>query len=357
MSHNLSLYHNTRRQFVQWYPEARITRVRNLALLVTGLCLSMGIHLSQIASEWPLPGKEPSLVNRLRRFLSNSAVDVSAWYRPIARRLIASLAGQCLRLVVDVTKVGFNHRLMVIGLAYRKRTLPLRWSVHQGAQGHTTVEEQLALFQSVAGLIPPDAEVWVLGDTEFQHVPLLRWFCKRGWHFVIRQQGRIKVYRAGHGWQKINSLALQEGQTRHIGWVRLTERHNAGWFWLILHWEMGEDEPWYLISDQAGERHLLRMYGVRMWIEEMYGDLKGHGFDLEATHLRDADRLSRLVLGVCITFVWFITLGTWVVKRGFRHLIDRRDRRDKSYFRLGKDWLRRCKRLNQPFKLHFRPYP
>jgi len=42
MSHNLSLYHNTRRQFVQWYPEARITRVRNLALLVTGLCLSIG---------------------------------------------------------------------------------------------------------------------------------------------------------------------------------------------------------------------------------------------------------------------------------------------------------------------------
>ena len=82
---------------------------------------------------------------------------------------------------------------------------------------------------------------------------------------MIRQQGRIKIYRAGHGWQKINSLALQEGQTRHIGWVRLTERHNAGWFWLILHWEMGEDEPWYLISDQAGERHLLRMYTVRMW--------------------------------------------------------------------------------------------
>ena len=94
-----------------------------------------------------------------------------------------------------------------------------------------------------------------------------------------------------------------------------------------------------------------------MWIEEMYGDMKGHGFDLEATHLQDADRISRLVLGVCLTFVWFICLGTWVVKRGYRHFIDRKDRRDKSYFRLGLDWLKRCKRLNEPFKLTFRPYP
>jgi hypothetical protein len=80
MSHNLDLYHNTRRQFVKWYPDARITRVRNLALLVTGLCLGMAIHLSQIAGEWPLPGKEPSLVNRLDcSFLLYADCSRSRW--------------------------------------------------------------------------------------------------------------------------------------------------------------------------------------------------------------------------------------------------------------------------------------
>ena len=91
-------------------------------------------------------------------------------------------------------------------------------------------------------------------------------------------------------------------------------------------------------------------------IEEMYGDMKGHGFDLEATHLNDADRINRLVLGVSITYVWLITLGSWVVKRGFRHLLDHKSRRDKSYFRLGWDWLRRCIRLGQPLPLRFTPY-
>ena len=41
----------------------------------------------------------------------------------------------------------------------------------------------------------------------------------------------------------------------------------------------------------------------------MYGDLTGHGFDLEAAYLEDADR---------------IFLGTWLVKRGLRLLIGRK---------------------------------
>ncbi len=113
---------------------------------------------------------------------------------------------------------------------------------------------------------------------------------------------------------------------------------------------------WYLVSDQAGRRNLIRQYQTRMWIEEMYGDLKGHGFDLEATHLDNPDRISRLFLAVCITFVWFITLGSWLVKRGFRHFIDHKSRRDKSYFRLGWDWVERCLRLSLPIPFRFSLY-
>ncbi len=108
-------------------------------------------------------------------------------------------------------------------------------------------------------------------------------------------------------------------------------------------------------SNQASPRHIVRMYTRRMWIEEMFGDMKGHGFDLEPTHLDDQDRISRLVLGVCIAYVWLIALGSWVIKRGFRHLIDLKSRRDKSYFCLGWDWLERCLLYQMPIPIHFAP--
>jgi hypothetical protein len=93
-----------------------------------------------------------------------------------------------------------------------------------------------------------------------------------------------------------------------------------------------------------------------MWIEEMYGDMKGHGFDLEATHLQHMDRLSRLMLVGCVVYVWLLTLGSWVVKRGLRHLVDRKDRRDKSYFRIGWDWLKDRMRQGKSLRLQFTPY-
>jgi len=89
----------------------------------------------------------------------------------VARQILSVFKDQRVCLMVDTTKVGFNHRRLVIGLAYRHRTLPLVWSVHEGARGHTTLEAQLALFQQVAALLPPGADVMVLSDTEFQHVP------------------------------------------------------------------------------------------------------------------------------------------------------------------------------------------
>jgi hypothetical protein len=313
--------------------------------------------LGLIVRKWPLSGKEPSLVNRLHRFLVNPSLAVRQWYEPIAVQLLQAFAGQQIRLVIDCTKLGFNYRLMTLGLAYKKRVLPLVWSVHRGSKGHTTTAAQLKLFKYVQSLLPKAAEVWVVGDSGFQSVLLLDWLRQQGWHFVIRQQGRNKVRLSQtQAWLKINQFALQPGQTRYLGWVYLTEKHAIGQFWLILHWAQGEDEPWYLVSDEAGQHPLIRIYQRRMWIEQMYGDMKGHGFDLEATHLNDPDRLARLVLAVCITFVWFMSLGSWLVKRGLRHLVDHKSRRDKSYFRLGWDWVERCLRLGLPIPFQLKPF-
>jgi len=356
MSNNLPLYPMILKQLCQWLPEERITRKRNLALLMSGLYRARAVHLSFIVRHWPLPGKLPSLVNRLRRFLDNYRVEVQTYYRPLTQRLINTFADTKLRLVIDCSAVGLHHRVLTVSVAYRKRTLPLAWSFHQGKKGNITAVEQIELLQWVHSLLPEQQTVWLLGDSGFNSVRLLRWLRKARWHFVIRSSGHPKVCLGSKIWEKVGQLSLRAGQTRVIGWVRLTQKHDYGPVWLVLHWSQEKEEPWYLLSDQAGEKTILELYKLRMWTEEMYGDLKKHGFDLESTHLQDCQRLSRLMLGVCLVYVWFVALGSFVVKRGCRHLIDCKARRDKSYFRLGWDWMDRCTRLNLPWTLRFYPY-
>ena len=226
MPNNLHLYHKMRQQFCQWLPTEHSTRVSNMALFITGLYLSSQPHLSKIVRKWPLLGKLPSLTNRLWRFLNNPRIVVEDWYEPIVCEIIRHLPAGPLTLVVDTTKVGFYHRVLSIGVAFKKRTLPLVWSVRKGRKGHTKIDEQLVLFKKVAKILPEKADIWVVGDTEFQSVRLLRWFRRRNWHFVIRQQGKNKVCQPGQPWVKINALPLKQGQTRIIGWVRLTDKHN-----------------------------------------------------------------------------------------------------------------------------------
>ncbi len=98
----------------------------------------------------------PSLVNRLRRSLDNPSLSVRPYYRPVAESLVSAFRGLPMRLIMDTTKQGFNARLLTVSIAYRKRSLPLAWSVHRGQKGWVAVKEQIALLRQVgvAGIGP-----------------------------------------------------------------------------------------------------------------------------------------------------------------------------------------------------------
>ena len=93
-----------------------------------------------------------------------------------------------------------------------------------------------------------------------------------------------------------------------------------------------------------------------MWIEEMFGDFKANGADLEKSCLRHFQRLSRLTFAVALLYVWTVAFGTAIVKRGFRALVDRADRRDLSIYRIGYDSFERYSINEQKILLPDIPY-
>ena len=120
-------------------------------------------------------------------------------------------------------------------------------------------------------------------------------------------------------------------------------------------WKSNFKTAWLLATHIQCPSLALHLYTRRMWIEEMFGDMKDNGFDLEATHLRAADRLNRLTLAVCLLFVWFVALGVAITQLGLAFLIDRNDRRDLSFFRRGFDWLDRVLETNDVLPPAFFP--
>jgi hypothetical protein len=69
--------------------------------------------------------------------------------------------------------------------------------------------------------------------------------------------------------------------------------------------------------------------------------------------------VSRLLLAACLAYIWMILQGLQVIAQNQIGWIDRTDRRDKSLFRLGLDWIRHCLKRDWDFEplFGFQPEP
>lgn len=331
------LYHTWKRRICELRPGQRITQVRNFVWLIVGIYESRSVHLSRIAGKIPGEAKLLSTVRRLSRFLDNPVICVREWYEPIACQWLQAQwrwLGE-IRLIVDGTKVGFGHQLLMVSLAYRKRAIPIAWTWVKHARGHSSAFKQLALLNYVRKLLPAYAVVFLVGDCEFGSVEVLKWLDQWHWFYVLRQKSDTLVWLDQYNeWEPFGGYLHKPGQSLWLGKGYLTAKEIYPTN-LLVHWQVGEEEPWCLATNLPDREMTLRYYRRRMWAEEMHGDFKKHGFDLESTMLRDFRRLSRLTLAVAFLYVWLISISGRTIHAGLRHLVDRTDRRDLSIFQIG----------------------
>ncbi len=308
-----------------------------------GIYESRSVHLSKIAGKIPGSAKLLSTTKRLSRFLDNPAISVREWYQPIAQQWLQAQA-KCLgeiRLIVDGTKVGFGHQLLMVSLAYRKRAIPIAWTWVKHVRGHSSAFKQLALLNYVRTLLPPGMAVFLVGDCEFGSVEVLKWLDQWHWFYVLRQKSDTCLWlEQSSEWKPFSSFIQKPGQSFWLGHGYLTAKEIYPTN-LLIHWEVGEEEPWCLATNLPDRMTALQYYRRRMWSEEFHGDIKKHGFDLESTMLQDFLKLSRLTLAVAFLYVWLVSIGGDTIHQGLRHLVDRHDRRDLSIFQIGLRFIQR----------------
>jgi hypothetical protein len=347
------LYDTWKRRIQELRPGQRITQIRIFVWLMIGIYQSRSVCLSRIAGKIPGPAKLLSTTRRLSRLLDNPAIRVREWYAPIAREWLKNqfrFLGE-IRLIVDGTKIGCGHQLLIVCLAYRKRAIPIAWTWVKHVRGHSSAGKQLALLAYVRKLIPKGAAVFLVGDCEFGSVTVLRQLDQWHWFYVLRQKSDSGVWlNEMEGWQTFGSYIHKPGQSIWLGSGYLTSQEIYP-VNLLVHWEIGEEEPWCLATNLPDRRMALHCYARRPWIEEMFGDFKKHGFNLAQTRLRNYQHLSRLTLAIAILYVWLVSVGTQTIRSGSRHLVDRKDRRDLCVFQIGLRFIERCLTNALPFKI------
>ena len=70
--------------------------------------------------------------------------------------------------------------------------------------------------------------------------------------------------------------------------------------------------------DHVKTSYLVRLYALRMTIEEYFRDTKSlrNGFALRLTLIRDADRLARLLLVLALAYLVLLAVGLYALRHG-----------------------------------------
>ena len=93
-------------------------------------------------------------------------------------------------------------------------------------------------------------------------------------------------------------------------------------------------------------------------LKKVFANDKSGSFNLEATKLRDAERLSHLLLAVAVATLWIYEIGEQVLCNGERAEIDPGYRRQLSVFQIGRRKLQRAFNCGKTllFNLWLRPF-
>ena len=157
----------------------------NLALWCQALAVSPNCHLTTLALGLPLPGQRENLIQRLRRDLKKERLQSGSCYQALMRHLFSHWTGREVSLVMDRTDLERRWSILTLGVAYKKRLIPLSWQVLPF--GGTSAEQQIKLLKRVEPHLPPLSQVRVhfYGDSEFRAVPLQQACQKFGWHWQV----------------------------------------------------------------------------------------------------------------------------------------------------------------------------
>jgi Transposase DDE domain len=309
----------------------------NVARFGLAVIKARDCRMSIMAEQVAELGKEESAERQLQRTVSNKHIEMGRCQRDWARWALSKVEGR-LYLLVDETKLGANLSVMMVGVAYRKRCVPLVWRCYKAgaypAEGQVGLIEQL--LKVVAEVLPMAAEPPIVqADRGIGTSPdLVRVVEQLGWRYLFRVQNTTRVCLPTTGQTPIGSLVTPGQRFSTAGQVFKGDGFLIqGWLHVI--WDKRYDEPWSLITNDptlSGDE-----YACRAWQETSFRDLKSGGWKWNNSRVWQPDHADRLLLILALAYSFILSLGTLVLDAplALRKRLARGSRSRFGIFRLG----------------------
>ena len=308
------------------------------AWLVTGILQSRKSTLPEWITHRPSKAQfAQSRERQARRWLGNAKIDPVGIYGPLITSALRTWGEHRLVLALD-TSVLFEKFCMIrVAVLFRGRSVPLYSTVIEHASAQVSTAQLLPVLAHVKGMLDfvGIRDVCLLADRGFCNVDLMDWLWACGWRHRLRIKSTlILADPQGQRLCKVNEVKLAPRETRCFHNVTITGQR-FGPVHVVLGRPWDGPVQWQVVSDELTSVETFAEYVERFQIEEGFLDDKSGLFDLEASRLRDAASLERLVLVISTATLLLVSEGLQVVEQGLRRVVDPHWQRGLSYLKIG----------------------
>jgi len=319
-------------------PDNRTT----LVYMVVGLILGRNVQLAKMAEQVNYNYKESSLEDRFRRFVANNNVVVSVTFAIFINLILKGLdEDQPIVLGIDSSKSGGKCLTLRVSLGYKSRALPLCRVTFKGRKGHSSQEVQLALLEAVKALLPDQRQVILLGDGEFDGSDVVTWLeAQPGRQYVCRTANDVQVYYQDQG-VPLKDLPLKPGQETFLTQLKFTKSHAVEPVNIMVVRRGPEKRHGFFVTHMSTLKEAKYWYRKRFKIETLFSDIKGRGFKIDKSRLKDPARVNRRLMAVTRAYIFVVFWGVAAILSGTIKQMVRTDRFDPSLFTLGFKYIHR----------------
>jgi hypothetical protein len=263
-------------------------------------------------------------MRRWRRFLSNSRFPLEDFFRDWVAWVLGRLGEAHVTLLVDETKLHDRIGVMMVGVAWEGRCLPLVWRTYRAnsaveypAEGQVKLIE--VLLRTVQDGLPTGTEVLVLADRGIGTSPALcQAVAALGWSYLFRVTCQTKIITADG--DRTIAQQVQPGDIWAAAGLIFKQRGQIPAYARAL-WSVDYDEPWALVTND--DRLTGHEYARRNWQEQSFRDLKSGGWHWGESRVRLPDHVARLLVVLVLAYTWVIALGSQAVAAGRAHPVVR----------------------------------
>jgi hypothetical protein len=314
----------------------------NVALFSYGVIKAEGCQQGEIARQVSCGEQVESTARRLRRWLDNRTVNLEAYFGQWSSWVIEALDQPQVTLLVDETKLHERIGVMLVGVAFEGRCIPLAWRTYRAnaaasypAEGQVGMIEQL--LKAIKAGIGDGCRVLVLADRGIGCSPdLCRVVAGLGWHYLFRVTCQTKIItQAG---DHTIAQQVQPGEMWAASGRVFKKRGRIPAHARAL-WSAGYAEPWALVTND--ERLTGHEYARRNWQEQSFRDLKSGGWRWGDSRIRLPQHVANLLVVLAFAYAWVIALGSQAVAaRCSQPLVRRADGSRRRLWSLFKEGLR-----------------